>query len=75
MDKQTFTFGDYLNQLATNATGDNAEKILIEVEHIKSHCANLPTMQKHLKQYKTLKSLFDNGIDIFSPSKQAQNNA
>ena len=69
MEKQPFTFGNYLHQLAAKATGEGSDIVLIEVESLKTHCADLRTMQRHLKQYKTLKALVDSGINIFSPLK------
>lgn len=62
MKNETFTFADYLDQLAAKATG---EKILNEIALIQSHTADSRTMRRHFKQYETLKSLFDSGVNLF----------
>lgn len=62
MENKNFTFADYLEQLANRTTN---ERILQEIVLIQSHTANLRTMRRHFKQYETLKSLFDNGVNFF----------
>jgi hypothetical protein len=65
MENQPFTFGDYLNLLANKAKGETANKVLSEIENLRTHKANINTMHHHLKQYRTLKSLCESGIELF----------
>jgi hypothetical protein len=58
-----FLFSDYLDSLErslTKTTVKTSEKSLEEVNQLRNHTASLITMQKHLKNYKTLKSLVEN---------------
>ena len=57
---QTFDFFDYLNfveQKAVETDTQETNRVLTEIQLLKEHRASLRIMQKHLKQYSTLKSL------------------
>lgn len=56
------SFADYLDALERNAKrqiNESSEKQLSELTDLRNHTAQLSTMQKHLKHYKTLKYLVE----------------
>lgn len=64
-----FSYMDYLNVLehsSTKTTGATSAKVLGEIQQLRNHKANLSTMQKHLRNFKTLKNLVENyGLNFF----------
>lgn len=61
---EKFTFLDYLTALERNlnesAKGSDTDVKLKEITELKAHKANITTMQRHLRHYKSLKFLIDN---------------
>ena len=64
---KTLTFADYLAVLEQSVSkqGEDFNKRIIEINELRTHTAQLATMQKHLKHYKALKYLVESyGLNI-----------
>lgn len=62
---ENFNFLDYLNYMAKNVIDSPAaQNTLKEIGSIKGHTATIAIMQKHIKQFQSVKKLILCGIQM-----------